>query len=65
MQQEDLKSASSIILRIFINILFNNLIAQIQFKVINSDICDWWIENYLRSDWFYEVDHLETLELIT
>ena len=48
MLEGHLKSASNF-KDFFYKILY--LKAEIQFKLINFDICDWWIENYLRSDW--------------
>ena len=56
MQQVDLKSALNM-KDFFIKkeLFIFYLKAQIEFQVINSDNCDWWIENYMRSDWLKEV----------
>ena len=53
MLEGDFKSASNF-KDFFYKICFCIILylkAEIQFKLINFDICDWWIENYLRSDW--------------
>ncbi len=51
MQQVNLKSALN---SKDFEILYQK--EQIQFQVINFDICDWWIEIYLCSDWSNEAD---------
>ena len=51
MLEVDLKLASN--LRLLKKIVFCIILyikAEIQFKLNNFDICDWWIESYLRSD---------------
>ena len=50
MLEGDLKSASNF--KDFLSFVFCIIIylkAEIQFKLINFDIFDWWIEKYLRS----------------
>ncbi len=52
MQQVDFKSVSNF--KDFTKYFFFRIFylkAQLQFQVINPDICDCWIGNYLWSDW--------------
>ena len=55
MLQVDLKSASNFKDLDKKNCIILFLKAQIQFRLINFDICDWWIENDLHSDWLNDV----------